>query len=100
MSPMGGDEVSPKGGDKVSPEDGKPRRLGVIEAFTAVINSCPSGSVRAATDAALETIKREGADAMPMQAYLVLTAMQGWRGNKATQVRESLEAFLAGQQDD
>lgn len=74
------------------------RRLGVIEAFTAVINSCPSGSVRAVTESALETIKRDGADSMPMQAYLVLTAMQGWRGDKASQVRESLEAFLSDQQ--
>ena len=80
------------------PDKEKPRRLGVIEAFTAVLNSCPSGSVRAVTDTALETIKRDGADAMPMQAYLVLTAMQGWRGDRATQVRESLEAFLAEQE--
>jgi hypothetical protein len=85
----------------MSPEDPKfARRLGVIEAFTAVLNSCPSGSVRAVTENALEAIKSGGADAMPMQAYLVLTAMQGWRGDKATRVRESLEAFLAVQQDD
>lgn len=85
----------------MSPGDPKlARRLGVIEAFSAVISSCPSGSVRAVTESALETIKRDGADAMPMQAYLVLSAMQGWRGDKATQVRESLEAFLAGQQGD
>lgn len=84
----------------MSPDGAKLRRLGVIEAFTAVINSCPSGSVRAVTENALETIKRDGAEAMPMQAYLVLTAMQGWRGDKSTQVRESLEAFLAGQRHD
>jgi hypothetical protein len=74
------------------------RRLGVIEAFTAVMNSCPSGSVRAVTENALEAIKSGGADAMPMKAYLVLSAMQGWRGDKATQVSESLEAFLAEQE--
>lgn len=81
-------------------ESDRPRRLGIIEAFTAVINSCPSGSVRAVAENALETIERDGAEAMPMQAYLVLTAMQGWRGDKSAQVRESLEAFLAVQQDD
>lgn len=74
------------------------RRLGVIEAFTAVLNSCPSGSARAVTETALEAVKRDGADAMPMQAYLVLTAIQGWRGERAQQVRASLEAFLAEQE--
>lgn len=87
-------------GGKTGPPKGGARRLGVIEALNAVINSCPSGAVRSVTEAALDAIKTGGADAMPMQAYLVLTAMQGWRGDKATRVRESLEAFLAEQQDD
>lgn len=83
----------------MSPADAKPpRRLGVIEAFTAVIRSCPSGPVRAVAERALETVEREGAGALPMQAYLVLTAMQGWRGDRASQVRASLEAFLAEQE--
>ncbi len=72
-----------------------PRRLGVIEAFTAVVNSCPSGAVRAVAEQALENAKTGGAEGLPTQAYLVLTAMQGWRGDKASQVKASLEAFIA-----
>ena len=49
-------------------------------------------------EALREAINSGRADAMPMQAYLLLSAMQGWRGDKATQVRESLEAFLAEQE--
>jgi hypothetical protein len=72
-----------------------PRRLGVIEAFSAVINSCPNGAVRAVAEQALESAKTAGADGLPTQAYLVLTAMRSWRGDKASQVQESLEAFIA-----
>ena len=72
-----------------------PRRLGVIEAFTAVVHSCPNGAVRQVAESALETLKREGADALPVQAYYVLTAVRGWQGDKAAQVKDALEAFLA-----
>jgi hypothetical protein len=75
--------------------DAPPRRLGVIEAFTAVVNSCPSGAVRQVAERALETVQRDGADALPVQAYYVLTAVRGWQGDKATQVKDALEAFLA-----
>ena len=72
-----------------------PRRLGVIEAFTAVINSCPSGAVRRVAEQALDAVKRDGADALPQQAFFVLTAVRGWQGDKAAQVKDALEAFLA-----
>ncbi len=72
-----------------------PRRLGVIEAFTAVVNSCPSGAVRNVAEQALDAVKRDGADALPQQAFFVLTAVRGWQGDKASQVKDALEAFLA-----
>jgi hypothetical protein len=75
--------------------DAPPRRLGVIEAFTAVVNSCPSGAVRQVAERALETVQSDGADALPVQAYYVMTAVRGWQGDKATQVKDALEAFLA-----
>ncbi len=75
-----------------------PRRLGVIESFTAVVNSCPSGSVRAVAERALEAAKIEGSGALPLHAYYVLTAVRGWQGDKAAQVKESLEAFLEDQE--
>lgn len=75
--------------------DTPPRRLGVIEAFTAVVNSCPNGAAQTVARQALEAVKRGGAAAMPEQAFLVLTAVRGWRGEKAAQVKVALEAFLA-----
>jgi len=75
--------------------DVPPRRLGVIEAFTTVVNACPNGAVRQVAERALETVKRDGADALPVQAYYVLTAVRGWQGDKATQVKDALGAFLA-----
>ena len=74
--------------------DGGERNLGVVEAITAVTLQCPHGSVVAAAEQALETIKREGADVMATQAFLVLTAIQGWRGDKARQIHRSLQAFI------
>jgi len=78
------------GADPSSP----PRRLGVVEAFTVVTRSCPSGAVRAVAENALEAVKREGAKTLPEQAFLVLTACRGWQGDRATQVKESLRGFL------
>lgn len=66
----------------------------MVEAFTAVVNSCPSGKVRAVAENALEAVKQRGADALPEQAFLVLTACRGWHGDRAAQVKESLQAFL------
>ncbi len=74
--------------------DGEARILGVVEAITAVTRQCPHGSVVAAAEHALETIKERGADAMAEQAFLVLTAMRGWRGDVSQQVGRSLQAFL------
>jgi hypothetical protein len=76
--------------------DAPHRRLGVVEAFTAVVSSCPNGAVQAVARNALEAVKVGGAAAMPEQAFLVLTAVRGWRGDKAAQVKDALEAFLAG----
>ena len=78
--------------------DDAPRRLGVIEAFTTVINSCPSGAVRNVAEQALDAVKRDGAGALPQQAFFVLTAVRGWQGDKASQVKDALETFLAERQ--
>ena len=74
--------------------DGGDRILGVVEAITAVTRQCPHGSVVGAAEQALEVIKAQGADAMPAQAFLVLSAIQGWRGDVATQVHRSLQSYL------
>jgi hypothetical protein len=71
------------------------RLLGVTEAIVAVRDQCPSGPVREVARAALETVGRDGADALPTQAYLVLSATRGWMGERAALVRRSLQAFLA-----
>ena len=73
---------------------GKERLLGVTEAIVAVRDQCPSGAVRAVARGALETVGREGAAALPAQAYLVLSATRGWTGERASLVRRSLQAFL------
>jgi benzil reductase ((S)-benzoin forming) len=70
------------------------RTLGVVEAITAVRDQCPSGAVQAAARGALEAIQREGASALPQQAFLVLSSARGWSGERAEQVKRSLRAFL------
>jgi hypothetical protein len=72
------------------------RELGVIEAITFVTRSCPSGVVVAAAERALDAIKEGGPDVIKQQAYFVLTALQGWRGDRARQVHRSLTAYLEG----
>lgn len=74
---------------------GEPRLLGVVEAFHVVLRQCPNGSVRKAAEVALATVERDGAGALAEQAFLVLTAVRGWQGERAAQVKRSLEAFLA-----
>lgn len=74
--------------------DGEERLLGVVEAITAVTRQCPHGSVVTVAEQALEAIKQRGADAMAEQAFLVLSAIQGWRGGVARQVHRSLRTFL------
>lgn len=70
------------------------RDLGVIEAITYVTRSCPSGVVVAVAEGALEAIKAGGSEVMRQQAFIVLTAMKGWRGDRATQVHRSLTRYL------
>jgi hypothetical protein len=79
----------------VTPEGDKTRRLGVIECFAAVVNQCPSGAARQLAERALATVQREGAKALPEQAFLVRSGVGGWQGERATQVKRSLDAFLA-----
>ena len=74
------------------------RTLGVIEAITLAGQQCPNAMVRLSADHALEAIRKKGATALPMQASLVMTSMQGWRGERASQIQRSLEEFLATQQ--
>jgi hypothetical protein len=74
------------------------RTLGVIEAITAVTRQCPSGAVRACAERALTEIQTGGPDALRRQAYNVMVAVQGWRGDRARQVYGSLESFLAEQE--
>jgi len=70
------------------------RDLGVIEAITYVTRSCPNGRVVAAAQGALEAIKTGGPDSLKQQAYFVLAAIQGWRGDRAHQVHRSLSRYL------
>ncbi len=77
------------------------RQLGVVESFVAITRECPSGPVRAMAERALEAIK-QNPDSMREQVYFVLAALQGWRGERATQVHDSLTAFYeqGGQKED
>lgn len=70
------------------------RDLGVIEAITVVTRSCPNGGVTGAAERALDAIRAGGPDTLKEQAYFVLTAMQGWRGERARQVHRSLSRYL------
>jgi len=76
--------------------DDRTRVLGVVESFVAVVKQCPSGSVRRMAENALAAVERDGAAALPEQAFLVLTAVRGWQGDRATQVKRSLTSFLEG----
>ncbi len=87
------DAVAPVGANADADKD-YDRDLGVIEAITWVTRSCPSGVVVSIAERALETIKTEGASTMRQQAYLVLSALQGWRGERARQVHRSLTRYL------
>ena len=79
--------------------DEKTRRLGVIEAISATRDQCPSGAVRACAEGALEAIKRREPGVLREQAAIVFMAAAGWRGDRAAQVRESLQAFLDGSEE-
>lgn len=69
------------------------RQLGVVECLTAIAHECPSGPVRAVAQGALEAIESGGAAIMREQVYYVLSALQGWRGERASQVHASLSSF-------
>jgi len=72
------------------------RDLGVIEAIMIVTRSCPNGGVVRAAEQALEAIKSGGPEVLKQQAYFILTAIKGWRGDRATQVHRSLSRYLEG----
>ena len=94
---MGGPFDESDDGESDPTPDSKPdyeRDLGVIEAITVVTRSCPNGGVIAAAERALVAIKDGGPDTLKEQAYFVLTAIQGWRGDRARQVHRSLTRYL------
>ncbi|MDP6981014.1 MAG: hypothetical protein QF570_20830 [Myxococcota bacterium] len=68
------------------------RQLGVVESLVAITRECPSGPVRGVAQNALDAIKGDAA-VMREQVYYVLSALQGWRGERASQVHASLTAF-------
>ncbi len=70
------------------------RKLGVVEAIVAVRDQCPSGAVRTCAERALDEIKLGRPGVLRIQAFNVLSAIQGWRSDRAKQVHASLQAFL------
>ena len=88
--------------DAKQPDAGKrdyDRILGVVECFTVITEQCPSGSVRRVAETALEAAKRGGRGVLREQAYFVLMAIRGWRGERASQVHRSLSQFLDAAKD-
>ena len=71
------------------------RILGVVEALTSARDQCPNGAARACAERALDAIKAGGSEVLREQAWFVCSALLGWRGERAEQVRRSLNAFLA-----
>jgi hypothetical protein len=71
------------------------RTLGVIECFTAVVRQCPKAAARAVAEGALEAVERDGGHVLHEHAYLVLSALRGWQGDRAAHVKRSLQTFLA-----
>jgi len=76
-----------------APDDERP--LGVVEAFTVARDQCPKEAVRRVARDALDAVARDGADALPTQAFYLLSAARGWRGEQAARVKRALEGFLA-----
>lgn len=72
------------------------RTLGVIESFQVVLDQCPSGAVRGVAERAFEAIKTRRGDpgVLREQAFFVLSAIQGWRGERSSQVYRSLSEFI------
>jgi len=71
------------------------RPLGVVEAFSVTRDQCPSGAVQRVARQGLEAVAREGADALPVHAFYLRTAVRGWQGAQAARVKQALDAFLA-----
>jgi len=89
--------VSWGGGSGQGSGDGE-RILGVVECFAAVRDQCPSGAVQRVARQGLEAIAADGAAAMPVQSFYLLSAIRGWHGDRARQVKASLERYLAEQE--
>ena len=70
------------------------RTLGVVECFTIINEQCPSGAVRAVAERAMQATREGGPGVLREQAWYVLTAMKGWRGERASQVHRSLSEFI------
>ena len=77
----------------VAPAKDYARQLGVVESLVAITNECQSAPVRSVASRALEAIKDRSPGVMREQVYFVLTALQGWRGERATQIHRSLSAY-------
>ena len=70
------------------------RPLGVVEALVSVRDRCPHAAVREHAARALAIVQRGGAAELREQAFLVLSTIGGWRGDRADAVRRALRDFL------
>jgi hypothetical protein len=90
----------PQGSESTAQAKDYARQLGVVECLVAITNECPSGPVRATAAHALEAIKGRKPGVMREQVYYVLSAIQGWRGDRARQVHDSLTSFYESTSSD
>ena len=81
-------------GEDAGPNSDYSRQLGVVEALTLASRQCPNGSVRNVATQALESLKSSQSSGLREQVYFVLSAIQGWRGERARQIHDSLAAYL------
>ncbi len=73
---------------------GNERPLGVVEALPSVRDQCPHAAVREHASRALEAVRDGGAAELRQQAFLVLSTIAGWRGERAEAVKRALRGFL------
>jgi hypothetical protein len=66
----------------------------VIEAMVAARDQCPHAAVREHAARALEAAKDAGPEALRRQAFLVLSTLAGWRGERADAVKRALAEFV------
>jgi hypothetical protein len=79
----------------VSPgADDPTRALGLVECFVAVRQHCPNPAARRLAEEALAAVERDGAAVLAEHAFLVLTAVRGWQGGRASRVKASLRDFV------